>query len=77
MIELRENQRLPQLFLTARFAMQAQGLEWGDGYRPLGRQALQEIIEDKMAAAVARYLEALDVSRMAECSAMPKTRVTW
>lgn len=33
-------------------AMQADGLEWGEGYRPLGRQALAEIIEGQMAAAV-------------------------
>jgi hypothetical protein len=32
-------------------AMQADGLDWGEGYRPLGRQALEEIIEDQMAAA--------------------------
>jgi hypothetical protein len=31
-------------------AMQADGLDWGEGYRPLGRQALEEIIEDQMAA---------------------------
>ena len=37
-------------------AMQADGLEWGEGYRPLGRQALAEVIEDQMAAAVDRYL---------------------
>ena len=24
-------------------AMQAGGLDWGEGYRPLGRQALEEI----------------------------------
>ena len=34
-------------------AMQADGLEWGEDYRPLGRQALEEIIEDRMVAAVA------------------------
>jgi hypothetical protein len=32
-------------------AMQADGLDWGEGYRPLGRRALAEIIEDQMAAA--------------------------
>ena len=26
-------------------AMQADGLEWSEGYRPLGRQALAAIIE--------------------------------
>src|SRR5215468_3605923 len=39
--------------------MQAEGLDWGEGYRPLGRQALQEIIEDQMAAAVDRHLDQL------------------
>lgn len=41
-------------------AMQAEGLEWGEGYRPLGRQALAEIIEDQMAMAVDRYLDQLE-----------------
>jgi transposase-like protein len=33
---------------------------WGEGYRPLGRQALAEIIEAEMAAAVDRHLEGLE-----------------
>ena len=33
-------------------AMQADGLEWGEGYRPLGRQALTEIIQGRMTEAV-------------------------
>ena len=41
-------------------AMQAGGLEWGEGYRPLARQALAEVIEAQMAAALDRYLEQLD-----------------
>ena len=41
-------------------AMQADGLEWGEGYRPLGRQAVAAIIEEQMAAAVDRYLAELD-----------------
>ena len=40
--------------------MQADGLEWGEGYRPLGRQALAEIIEGRMAEAVDRWLDGLD-----------------
>ena len=28
-------------------AMQADGLEWSEGYRPLGRRALAEIIEGR------------------------------
>jgi transposase-like protein len=47
---------LPMTFEVVK-AMQADGLEWGEGYRPLGRQALEEIIEDQMAAAVDRYLD--------------------
>jgi hypothetical protein len=41
-------------------AMQADGLEWGEGYRPLGRQAVAAIIEEQMATAVDRYLAELD-----------------
>jgi len=44
-------------------AMQGQGLEWGEGYRPLGRQALAGIIEGQMAQAVDRWLEALPPDR--------------
>jgi putative transposase len=47
-------------------AMQADGLEWGEGYRPLGRQALEEIIEDQMAAAVDRYLDQLGADDVAD-----------
>ncbi len=49
---------LPMAFEVVK-AMQAEGLEWGEGYRPLGRQALEEVIEDQMAAAVDRYLDQL------------------
>ena len=49
---------LPMAFEVVK-AMQAEGLDWGEGYRPLGRQALEEIIEDQMAAAVDRYLDQL------------------
>jgi hypothetical protein len=47
-------------------AMQAGGLDWGEGYRPLGRQALEEIIEGQMAAAVDCYLEQLDADDTAD-----------
>jgi hypothetical protein len=50
---------LPVAFEVVK-AMQADGLEWGEGYRPLGRQAIAEIIEDQMAAAVDRYLDQLE-----------------
>ena len=46
---------LPAAFEVVK-AMQAQGLDWGEGYRPLGRRALAEIIETEMAAAVDRWL---------------------
>ena len=44
--------------------MQADGLEWGEGYRPLGRQALTEIIQDRMTEAVDYWLDSLDGSAM-------------
>jgi putative transposase len=47
-------------------AMQVDGLEWGEGYRPLGRQALQEIIEEQMAAAVDRHLDQLGADDAAD-----------
>ena len=50
---------LPAAFEVVK-AMQAQGLDWGEGYRPLGRLALAEIIETEMAAAVDRWLESLE-----------------
>ena len=40
---------LPMAFEVVK-EMQADGLEWGEGYRPLGRQALVEIIEGRMPA---------------------------
>lgn len=56
---------LPMAFEVVK-AMQADGLEWGEGYRPLGRQALEEIIEDQMSAAIDRYLEQLDADAAAD-----------
>jgi len=47
-------------------AMQADGLEWGEGYRPLGRRALEEIIEAQMAAAVDRHLDRLEADDAAD-----------
>ena len=54
---------LPQAFEVVK-EMQAEGLEWGEGYRPLGRQALVEIIEGRMAEAVDRWLDTLDGSAL-------------
>src|SRR5580704_16381444 len=56
---------LPMAFEIVK-AMQADGLDWGEGYRPLGRQALEEIIEDQMAAAVDRYLDQLTADDAAD-----------
>ena len=38
---------LPMAFAAVK-EMRADGLEWGEGYRPLGRQALAEIIQGRM-----------------------------
>ncbi len=56
---------LPAAFEVVK-AMQADGLDWGEGYRPLGRQALAEIIESEMAAAVDRHLEGLEAEHAAD-----------
>jgi putative transposase len=56
---------LPMAFEIVK-AMQAEGLDWSEGYRPLGRQALQEIIEDQMSAAVDRHLEQLTAEDAAD-----------
>lgn len=48
-------QSLPMAFEFVK-AMQVDNLEWGEDYRPFARQALAEIIEEQMAAAVDRYL---------------------
>jgi len=50
---------LPMAFEVVK-AMQAEGLDWDESYRPLGRKALEGIIEAQMAAAVERYLEQLE-----------------
>ncbi len=50
---------LPRAFELVK-AMRADGVDWGEGYRPLARQAIAEMIEREMAAAVDRHLEALD-----------------
>lgn len=44
--------------------MRADGLEWSEGYRPLGRRALAEIVEGRMAEAVDTWLEHVDASAM-------------
>jgi len=47
-------------------AMRADGLDWGEGYRSLGRRALAEIIEGRMAEAVDRWLDGLGVDDVAD-----------
>ena len=39
--------------------MQAQGLEWGDGYRPLARAAVIDVLEGRMAETIEDHLAAL------------------
>jgi putative transposase len=56
---------LPMAFEIVK-AMQAGGLDWGEGYRPLGRQALEAIIEQQMAAAVDRHLDQLTAEDAAD-----------
>ena len=56
---------LPMAFEFVK-AMQADGLEWGEGYRPLGRAALAHVIEEQMAAAVDRHLDQLDAEATAD-----------
>jgi Transposase, Mutator family len=62
---LRRIESLPAAFEVVK-AMQADGLEWGEGYRALGRQALAEMIETEMAAAVDRHLEGLEAEDAAD-----------
>lgn len=49
---------LPMAFEFVK-AMRAGGLEWGEGYRPLGREALAEILEERMSETVDRWLAGL------------------
>ena len=50
---------LPMAFEVVK-EMQVDGLEWGEGYRPLGRAALAEIIQGRMVEAVDHWLDGLD-----------------
>ncbi len=56
---------LPQAFEVVK-EMQADGLGWGEGYRPLGRQAPAGIIKGRMAEAADRRRDTLDAG--AACS---------
>src|SRR6202521_2112673 len=37
--------------------MQGHGLEWGEGYRPLGRQAIADVLRGQMDQAIDEHLE--------------------
>jgi hypothetical protein len=37
--------------------MQAQGLEWGDDYRGLGRETIAAILQGQMARAIDEHLD--------------------
>ena len=50
---------LPRAFRIMK-AMQAQGIEWGEDYRPAVAEALKEILEVRMAAGIDRHLEQTD-----------------
>lgn len=47
---------LPRAFEFVK-AMRAQGLEWGEGYRGLGREAIAAILQGQMAQAVDEHLD--------------------
>jgi transposase-like protein len=49
---------LPRAFEVMK-GMAADGVEWGESYRSAGRQALKDIIEGRMRAAVEEHLEAM------------------
>jgi putative transposase len=47
---------LPRAFELVK-GMQAQGLEWGESYRPLGRRAIAELVRGQMDQAIDEHLE--------------------
>jgi transposase-like protein len=46
--------------------MQAQGLEWGESYRPFGRRAIAELVRGQMDRAVDEHLERMAVLDQAD-----------
>jgi putative transposase len=50
---------LPMAFEVVK-AMQTDGLQWDEDYRPLARKLVAELIEDRMAESVDAWLEGLD-----------------
>jgi hypothetical protein len=53
---------LPAAFEVVK-TMQADGSDWSEGFRPLGRQAVAEIIEQQMRQAN-RHLEQFDAEQL-------------
>jgi putative transposase len=51
---------LPRAFELVK-GMQGQGLEWGDGYRGLGRAAIAAILQDQMSEAIDQHLDRMAV----------------
>src|SRR6266702_3392826 len=47
---------LPRAFELVK-GMQAQGLEWGESYRPFGRRAIAELVRGQMDQAIDEHLE--------------------
>ncbi len=56
---------LPRAFELVK-GMQAQGLEWGEGYRSLGRQALAGILREQMGHAIEEHLDRMGALDMAD-----------
>jgi len=46
--------------------MQAQGLEWGESYRPLGRRAIAELVRGQMDQAIDEHLDRMAVLDQAD-----------
>jgi hypothetical protein len=51
---------LPRAFELVK-GMQAQGLEWGEGYRALGRQAIGDVLRGQMDQAIDEHLDRMAV----------------
>lgn len=56
---------LPRAFELVK-GMQAQGLEWGEGYRTLGRQAIGDVLRSQMDRAIDEHLEQMAVLDQAD-----------
>ena len=56
---------LPRAFELVK-GMQAQGLEWGESYRPLGRQAIAAVLAGRMAEAIDDHLDGMAVLDQAD-----------